>query len=159
MVSGLAQRRDRNTRFACILMVNMDNARLMKPVSKAKKETMEAQNDLDFQKWIVAPLTGQVLSFTFGLLFLFQCMILPLVGKAAMGGSGSPGAGPAVWAGKNQSFFLIMLLVTLVTGAATFYSKWSRRQIEGSSFPWATAGVLALTVGLLLAFLAGLLKI
>lgn len=69
------------------------------------------------------------------------------------------GGGPGGVGREKPELFLIMLLVTLVTGAAAFYSKWSRRQIEGSSFPWATAGVLALTVGLLLAFLAGLLKI
>lgn len=131
----------------------------MKPASQIQKEAEAAHDRLNLQKWIVAPLTGQVLSFAFGLLFLFQCTILPLVGKAAMGGSGSPGAGPAAWAGKNQVFFLTMLLVTLATGAAAFYSKWCRRRVQGTSFPWATAGVLALTVGLLLAFLAGLLKL
>ena len=137
----------------------MDNGVLMKPASQLKKEAEATHDRLNLQNWIVAPLTGQVLSFAFGLLFLFQCAILPLVGKAAMGGSGSPGAGLAAWAGKNQTFFLTMLLVTLATGVAAFYSKWCRRQVEGTSFPWATAGVLALTGGLLLAFLAGLLKI
>ena len=130
----------------------------MSASSKSRKEA-PVPEPLDFRKLAGAPMTGQVLAVAFGLLVLFQCMILPVVGKAAMGGSGSPGAGPAEWAGKNQMFFLIMLLVTLATGAAAFYSKWLRRRLDGSPFPVATAGGLVLTAGLLLAFAAGLLKI
>lgn len=136
----------------------MDNAPSM---SKAYKQKVPGSGPdfPDFRKWVAAPMVGQVLSIVFGLLFLFQCMILPLVGKAAMQGSGSPGAGPAEWAGDNQTFFAAMLGVTLAVGAAAFYSKWLRRRLDGSPFPKATAGVLALTVGLLLVFMAGLLKI
>ncbi|MDD2240976.1 MAG: hypothetical protein PHO14_02670 [Kiritimatiellae bacterium] len=131
----------------------------MKPAAQVKTGAANDHAPLNLQAWVAAPHTGQVLSFAFGLLFLFQCTILPLVGKAAMGGSGSPGAEPAVWAGKNQAFFLVMLLVTLATGAAAFYSKGCRRRLEGTPFPWVTAGVLALTLALLIAFLVGLLKI
>jgi hypothetical protein len=136
----------------------VDNAH---PMNKASKQSSEPEVPVSVvvRKLVAAPLVGQVLSIVFGLLFLFQCMILPLVGKAAMQGSGSPGAGPAEWVGKNQAFFLAMLLVTLAAGAAAFYSKWLRRQFDGSPFPKVTAGVLALTVGLLLVYVAGLLKI
>ena len=113
----------------------------------------------EFRKQLAAPGTGQTLSILFGLLFLFLCMVLPLVGKAAMGGSGSPGAGPAATVWMNQMFFLVMLFLTLAVGAAAFYSKWERRKRDGSPFPKATAGLLALTVALLLTFAAGLLKI
>ncbi|NLB66727.1 MAG: hypothetical protein GX803_09690 [Lentisphaerae bacterium] len=106
-----------------------------------------------------APLTGQVLAVVFGLLFLFQCMILPLVGKAAMGGSGSPGATTAEWAGQNARFFLVMLLLTLLTGGAALGSKLLRRRRDGGPFPTMTAALLGLTVALLLAFAAGLLKL
>lgn len=112
-----------------------------------------------FRRRAGAPLTGQVLSILFGLLFLFQCMILPLVGKAAMGGSGSPGAGPADTVWKNQLFFFAMLMLTLAVGVAAFYSKRLRHQADGSPFPQATAGLLALTVAMLLAFAMGLLGI
>lgn len=105
------------------------------------------------------PAMGETLSTLFGLLFLFQCMILPLVGKAAMGGSGSPGAGPAATVWKNQLFFLVMLLLTLAAGGAAFYAKWLRRQADGSPFPRTTAGLLVLTLALLLAFATGLLGI
>ena len=129
----------------------------MKKEIPAKKSGPAQPEIFPFRNLLVAPMTGQVLSILFGLLFLFQCMILPLVGKAAMGGSGSPGAGPADTIWKNKAFFLAMLLVTLAVGATAFYSKWSRRQTDGSSFPKATAGLLALTAALLLAFVTGLL--
>ena len=123
------------------------------------KSAMASRGSTSFPAPLASPLAGQVLSVLFGLLFLFQCMILPLVGKAAMGGSGSPGAGPADTVSKNVMFFLLMLLLTMATGAAAFYSKWLRRQADGSPFPKATAGLLVLTVAMLLAFSAGLLKI
>ena len=124
-----------------------------------QKLSSTAKESAPFRALLAAPGVGQVLSILFGLLFLFQWMILPLVGKAAMGGSGSPGAGPADTLWKNILFFLVMLLLTMVTGAAAFYSKWLRHRADGSPFPKATAGLLALTVALLLAFATGLLRI
>lgn len=132
---------------------------MMKKELKPQKAEIAHQASADLAKRLAAPVTGQVLAVLFGLLFLFQCMILPLVGKAAMKGSGSPGAGPAATVWKNQLFFLIMLLLTLAAGSAAFYSKWLRRRADGSPFPKATAGLLALTVLLLLAFATGLLGI
>ena len=113
----------------------------------------------EFRKWLAAPATGQTLAVLFGLLFLFQCMILPLVGKAAVGGSGSPGAGPAATLWKNQAFFAAMLALTLAVGGAAFYAKWIRRKADGSPYPKFTAGLLALALALLLAFATGLLGI
>lgn len=112
-----------------------------------------------FRSWLAASSTGQWLSIVFGLFFLFLCMILPLVGKAAMGGSGSPGAGPAATVWKNQLFFTVTLLLTLTVGAAAFYSKWLRRKADGSPFPHFTAGLLGVVLALLLALVTGLLKI
>jgi hypothetical protein len=136
----------------------MDNAHSMNKEMK-HKSAMSVDSPDSFQHQLAAPQVGQVLSILFGLLFLFQCMILPLVGKAAMGGSGSPGAGPAETVWKNQLFFLLVLLLTLAVGSFATYSKWLRHRNDGSPFPKATAGLLALTVALLLAFAAGLLKI
>ncbi|HPT17345.1 MAG TPA: hypothetical protein PK388_08685 [Kiritimatiellia bacterium] len=113
----------------------------------------------EFRKLLSAPAAGQTLSVLFGLLFLFQCMILPLVGKAAVGGSGSPGAGPAATLWKNQAFFAAMLVLTLTVGGAAFYAKWLRRKADGSPYPKFTAGLLALALALLLAFATGLLGI
>ena len=113
----------------------------------------------EWRTLLAAPATGQTLSILFRLLFLFQCMILPLVGKAAMHGSGSPGAGPAATLWKNQMFFGVMLVLTIAAGGAAFYSKWLRRQLEGSAFPKFTAGLLGLALVLLLAFATGRLGI
>jgi len=129
-------------------------------MKKQSISTESEQNGADaFRKGLSSPLLGQWLSIVFGLLFLFQCMILPLVGKAAVYGSGSPGAGPADTLGQNQFFFTVMLMVTLITGSAAFYSKWQRHKIDGSPFPKVTAGLLGLVVALLLAYVAGLLKL
>ena len=113
----------------------------------------------EFRKWLAAPATGQTLAVLFGLLFLFQCMILPLVGKAAIGGSGSPGAGPAATLWQNQLFFGAMLLLTIAIGGAAFHAKQLRRRTDGSPFPKFTAGLLACALALLLAFATGLLGI
>ena len=128
--------------------------------TEPKRKTIPTESGSEeFRKMLAAPTVGQTLSVLFGLLFLFQCMILPLVGKAAVGGSGSPGAGPAATLWKNQAFFLAMLLLTLGLGGAAFYSKWLRHQADGSPFPKFTAGTLAVAVAMLLAFATGLLGI
>ena len=126
---------------------------------KRKGAPEEISGAEEFRKWLAAPATGQTLAVLFGLLFLFQCMILPLVGKAAVGGSGSPGAGPAAPLWKNQLFFGAMLLLTIASGAAAFYSKQLRRRADGSAFPKFTAGLLACALAMLLAFATGLLGI
>lgn len=130
----------------------------MNKETKQKSAPAESGGE-EFRKMLAAPAVGQALAVLFGLLFLFQCMILPLVGKAAVGGSGSPGAGPAATLWKNQAFFLAMLLLTLAAGGAAFYAKWLRRRADGSPFPKFTAGLLALALALLLAFATGLLGI
>jgi len=130
----------------------------MKKQSISRSESAQSGTD-EFRQAFASSSVGQWLSFVFGLFFLFQCMILPLVGKAAMGGSGSPGAGPADSVGQNQLFFAAMLLVTLAVGAAAFYSKWLRHKTDGSPFPKVTAGLLGVVVAILLAFVSGLLKL
>lgn len=130
-------------------------------MNKEKKpQSMPAPTPAEaFRNILAIPATGQALTILFGLLFLFQCMILPLVGKAAIHGSGSPGAGPMPGVDGNRSFFLAMLLATLAAGGLAFYAKWLRRRADGSPFPKATAGLLVLTGLLLLAFATGLLGI
>ena len=113
----------------------------------------------DFARLLSSPRVGNVLSVLFGLLFLFLCMILPLVGKSAAHGSGSPGAGPMDTLWKNHLFFSISLLLTLLSGAGALYSKLLRRREDGSPYPKATAGLLAVCVLLLLCYVTGLLKL
>lgn len=131
----------------------------MNKETKRKAAPEEVSGAEEFRKWLAAPATGQTLALLFGLLFLFQCMILPLVGKAAIGGSGSPGAGPADTLWKNQVFFGAMLLLTIAVGTAAFRSKRLRQLADGSSFPKFTAGLLAAALAMLLAFATGLLGI
>ena len=131
----------------------------MNKETKRKAAPEEVSGAEEFWKWLAAPATGQTLALLFGLLFLFQCMILPLVGKAAIGGSGSPGAGPADTLWKNQVFFGAMLLLTIAVGTAAFRSKRLRQLADGSSFPKFTAGLLAAALAMLLAFATGLLGI
>ena len=136
----------------------MDNASLMKKTVQ-QVDGSSGRAWAAVRKWLALPAVGQVLSVLFGLLFLFQCMIMPLVGKAAMQGSRSPGAGPAEHAAQNVVFFLVMLVLTLLAGAVALYSKGLRRAEDGSPFPVATAGLLGVTVALGLAFVAGWLKV
>jgi hypothetical protein len=108
---------------------------------------------------LATPRAGNVLSVLFGLLFLFLCMILPLVGKSAVHGSGSPGAGPMNTLWKNHLFFSLTLLLTLLVGSGAMASKLLRRRSDGSPFPKATAGLLAVCVLLLFCYITGLLKL
>ena len=122
-------------------------------------KTLPAPSSPDPLRWLAGPRAGNVLSILFGLLFLFLCMILPLVGKSAAHGSGSPGAGPMDTLWKNHLFFSLTLLLTLWAGAGAMTSKLIRRRADGSPFPKATAGLLAVCVLLLLCYVTGLLKI
>jgi len=57
------------------------------------------------------------LPVAFSIGFLFQCALLPLVGKAAFHGSHSPGASRALWAGTNILFFETSGVLLLAIGA------------------------------------------
>ena len=122
-------------------------------------KTLPAPSSPATLRWLADPRVGNVLSVLFGLLFLFLCMILPLVGKSAAHGSGSPGAGPMDTLWKNHLFFSISLLLTLLSGAGALYSKLLRRREDGSPYPKATAGLLVACVLLLLCYVTGLLKL
>lgn len=108
---------------------------------------------------LASPRLGNFLSVLFGLLFLFLCMIVPLVGKSATHGSGSPGAAPMDTLWKNHLFFSMTLLLTLLSGAGALASKLLRRRDDGSPYPKATAGLLSVCVLLLLCYVSGCLKI
>ncbi|MFH0879991.1 MAG: hypothetical protein V2A34_09780 [Lentisphaerota bacterium] len=108
---------------------------------------------------LTQPMTGQVLTIIFALCFYFQCMILPIVGPAAMKGSGSPGAGAADHAHLNFIAFLAMLLVTIGMGSLAMYSKTLRRKVDGSPRPYFTMALLSISVIMLIALLLGLFQL
>jgi hypothetical protein len=129
----------------------------MKPTGQSRSSLPAAAPA--FARLLASPRLGNFLSVLFGLLFLFLCMILPLVGKSATHGSGSPGAAPMDTLWKNHLFFSLALLLTLLAGAGAMASKLLRRREDGSPYPKATAGLLAVCVLILLCYVSGCLKI
>ncbi len=102
---------------------------------------------------------GNALAVGAGLLFLGLCMALPLVGKAACGGSGSPGAGPMDTLGANKAFFIGLWLLTVLVVQAALGIKVRRWRMLGEPFPKAVAGLAGVLVALGLALSFGLLKL
>lgn len=106
-----------------------------------------------------APAAGNALAVAAGLLFLGLCMVLPLVGKAASGGSGSPGAEPLPSFPQNVRFFwTLWFLAALVTGAALANKAWRWRNL-GEPFPRLVAALAVLLLALGLAQAAGILAL
>lgn len=105
------------------------------------------------------PVIGNLFSIAAGLSFLVLCMILPLVGPAAMRGSGSPGAMAVPHARANFYTFLGVLLLSMALSALAIYSKMDRRKTDGSPRPLYTIGLFVLLLFLLIALLMGLLEI
>lgn len=98
------------------------------------------------------------------LLFLFLCALLPLVAKAAWGGSGSPGAGPQPTRGVNIAFFIaIWLLTAATTGLAAYAAKCQADTLPADApparFPRPIAILAALLLLIAVAFSAGLLQL
>jgi len=105
------------------------------------------------------PVVGNLFSIAAGLSVLVLCMILPLVGPAAMRGSGSPGATAVSHARANFLTFLGVLLLSLALSALAIYSKMDRRKIDGSPLPLYTIGLFVLLLLLLIALFIHLLEI
>ena len=108
---------------------------------------------------IASPMLGNLLSIAAGLSFLFLCMILPLVGPAAMRGSGSPGAAAVPHARANILAFTAVLLLSLALSVVATISKLERRKADQSPIPLYSIGLCAVLVFLLIALVAGLLQI
>lgn len=93
------------------------------------------------------PGVGATLSVVAGLLFLALCMSLPLVGKAATHGSGSPGAGPIPSLQANLLWFWGLWIATSLVTAAAIALRSCLASGGGKSIPrhlWALAAVLLL---------------
>ena len=110
----------------------------------------QPDGDSAVTRWYARPATGSVLSVIAGLLFLWQCMLLPLVGKA---GAATP------FARQNSFIFLGFLLLTLACCGIAIGSKLLRRRRDGSPPPVFTMALAAICALLLVAQLANLLSV
>jgi hypothetical protein len=125
---------------------------------KEKTKMPEATERKSTGDWWRSGTTGDALTLASGLLLLLLCMVLPLVAKAAAGGSGSPGAGPMDSYAANKAFFAALWVLTAAATGCALHSKWKRREAEGGPFPKATTGLAAATLAIGLAAISGLLR-
>ncbi|MCB1068930.1 MAG: hypothetical protein H7A43_01900 [Verrucomicrobia bacterium] len=93
---------------------------------------------------------GSLLTILSGLSFLFMCMTIPLVGKAAVMTS---------HAAANFYTFLAILLLSLTLAVLATISKLERRKVDGSPLPWFSFILVGVCLLLLVSLLLGLLKI
>ncbi|HBA84496.1 MAG TPA: hypothetical protein DCZ95_10420 [Verrucomicrobia bacterium] len=121
-------------------------------------KTTKKETEAVDRPFFAIPMVSQVLTVLFALAFYFQCMILPIVGPAAMKGSGSPGAGPAAHATQNFIAFLCMLLVTLALGVLALYSQKQVRALDNTPKSYFAKTLFVIAVLMLVALLTGLLK-
>ena len=105
--------------------------------------------------WFAQPGVGQALTILAGICFYGVFMILPLVGPAAMLGSGSPGATRAPHAMANVVWFMVALLTTLAVAAAALFSKLQRRRADGSPLPKFSLALVGLGLFMVIGTLAG----
>lgn len=127
--------------------------------TEAKKSREEGAWAERVREVALSPAAGNALAVCAGLLFLALCMVLPLVAKAACGGSGSPGAGPMDTLGANKAFFIGLWLLTVLVVQAALGIKVRRWRMLGEPFPKAVAGLAGVLVALGLALSFGLLKL
>lgn len=104
------------------------------------------------------PMVGNALTVLTGIACLFLCMIFPLVGPAAVHGSGSPGAGPVPHLAKNRMAFSIVLVLALLLGTAAILSKLERRKVDASPLPFYSIALLVFLLAVAVAFAMGLLS-
>lgn len=104
----------------------------------------------EFKKFLQNPATGSVLTVASGVSFFFNCMLLPLVGRA---GSSVPDAD------KNRLAFLAVLGLTFTLAALATWSKMVRRSDDKSPLPYWSLGLCAVCAALFILLMTGLLAI
>ena len=96
------------------------------------------------------PVAGSALTVAAGISFFFNCMLMPLVGRA---GSSSPNSD------KNQLGFLAVLGLTFTLAALATWAKMLRRSEDKSPLPYWSLGLCAICAVLCILLLTGLLAV
>ena len=96
------------------------------------------------------PIVGSVLTVAAGISFFFNCMLLPLVGRA---GSSAPNAD------KNQLGFLAVLGLTFTLAALATWSKMMRRSGDKSPLPYWSLALCVICTVLFVLLMTGLLAV
>ena len=100
--------------------------------------------------FLADPTVGTVCTVASGLSFLLVCMLLPLVGKSGT---------VTMHARENFQAFLAAVLLSLILAALATFAKMERRKLDGSPKPVFSIVLCALSGFLLLALLAGILRV
>lgn len=104
----------------------------------------------EFKKFFQKPAVGSVLTVASGISFFFNCMLLPLVGRA---GSSVP------YADTNRLAFLAVLGLTFLLAALATGSKMLRRSGDKSPLPYWSLGLCAVCTVMFILLMTGLLSI
>ena len=96
------------------------------------------------------PVVGSALTVAAGISFFFNCMLMPLVGRA---GASSPNAD------KNQLGFLAVLGLTFTLAALATWSKMMRRSDDKSPLPYWSLGLCVICTVLFVLLLTGRLAV
>lgn len=104
----------------------------------------------EFKKIMKKPIAGSVLTVASGISFFFNCMLLPLVGRA---GDSVPHAG------KNRLAFLAALGLTFTLAALATWAKMLRRADDKSPRPYWSLGLCAVCAALFILLMSGLLAV
>jgi len=104
----------------------------------------------EFKTLLQKPAAGSALAVAAGVFFFFNCMLLPLVGRA---GSSSPDAD------KNRLAFLAVLGLTFLLAALATWSKMARRSDDKSPLPYWSLGLCGICVLIFVLLMTGRLAI
>ena len=103
-----------------------------------------------YTELIKKPVVGSTLTVAAGVSFFFNCVLMPLVGRA---GSKAPNAD------KNQLGFLAVLGLTFTLAALATWSKMLRRSEDKSPLPYWSLVLCVICVVLFVLLMTGRLAV
>jgi uncharacterized membrane protein YidH (DUF202 family) len=104
----------------------------------------------ELKKFLQKPVVGSVLAVAAGVSFFYNCVMMPLVGRA---GSKAPHAV------TNRLAFLAVLGLTFTLAALATWSKMLRRSGDKSPLPYWSLGLCAVCVILFVLQMTGWLAV